>query len=127
MSQKTTTTIGPDRSFTEAVVGALDNAETKLVSLDATGHLVLFTGTAPAIGVVVDKIQPGAPDVHVRLFSQGGTLAVTQAAAITPGSTVYGTAASTVTGTAGTGNLATPLGTKLGHSAGAAGDIIEIA
>ena len=125
MGQKITITDGPYVTFTEAVAGALDNKEDHLVALDNTGKLVLFTGSAPAIGVMVGKLQAGQSAVQVRLLGKGGTVRVIQNAAITPGARVMAVNANARVVTIGA--AARSLGFKLTDSAGAAGDVIEIA
>ena len=70
------------------------------------------------------KLQAGSVDVNVRMLGKGGTVRIMQKAAITPGAKVKQDPANPTKIITATG--ADCLGIKLGSTAGADGDIVEI-
>lgn len=113
-------------TFQEAIDGALDTKENRVVQLGATPDVVeLADGSKPAIGVIAGKLTPGHPDVAVTLLNKAGTLTVRQSTAIVPGSHVKvasGDAGSVVTATTGDRSI----GIKHSGGNGANGEIISI-
>lgn len=125
MSQKITVTDLNYVTLNEAVAGALDGKEDFLVSVNATGGLVLYTGAFPAFGVMVSKLQAGETAVRVRILGKNGTVRIKQGGAIVPGARVMGDVADGMVVTAAAGGRT--LGIKLGSTNGADGDVILVA
>jgi hypothetical protein len=120
-----TTTEGVYIPLPEAVAGALTDKDDQLLSLNASGQAVLFDGTSPAFAVHAGKLSPDSGFVKARLLAGAGTARVIQDAAIAVGARVAGKAGTSRVQTAAAG--ARSLGFKLTPTAGAQGDVIEIA
>ncbi|EIP99459.1 hypothetical protein OpiT1DRAFT_03976 [Opitutaceae bacterium TAV1] len=125
MSQKITAQEGPTITLEAADAAVFVDKEDHLVSLSAASKVVLFDGTAPAIGTFVSRLSPEDTALNVRLLNAPGTARMIQNAAITPGAQVAGVAANARVATAGAGDRS--LGIKIAPpAAGAAGDVIEV-
>ncbi|MDR2674848.1 MAG: hypothetical protein LBC18_08280 [Opitutaceae bacterium] len=122
MSEQITTTDGPDVSFpADASLTKADHDA--LVSLTADGKAKRAASTV-AIGTL-RQIDPDTGVARVRLLRAGGTVRGLAGAAIAAGAAVFATATGTLTGTAGSAELATRIGVKVTPGTCAAGDVIE--
>ena len=115
---------GNTKTFAEEVAGQLDGKEGYLVELGtAEGTVKILATVGNEIGVVRNKLQPGHPDVTIRLLGKSGTVNMVAGGAINKGAKVKAAIGGKVVA-AGAGDRS--LGTKLTHGAAADGHVIEV-
>jgi hypothetical protein len=114
------------KTFAEEVANQLDGKEGYLVELGtAEGTVKLLATVGNEIGIVRGKLQPGHPDVAIRLLGKGGTANVVAGGVIAKGARVIGAVGGKVV-TIPASATSRALGRKLTHAASADNHVIQI-